>query len=232
MPSTTSRGHRPRSPTTAPARCSRRERRSPTLTSVTSPPIAGSPSSPRPKASRTNGMIERFFGFVATSFFSDRERGDASRAQRQVQVVARRGRQHAHVRGHHHPTVHGTRAGTSPPVPVRRPPYPLEVVVTRKVDRYSLVCWDGARYSVAPGNVGAEVAVITRPGSDAVEIRRGVHVIGSHKRVPAGQISNRGCLMSEAGFEGPRHRGVVSSTCSDVTADPREGPWPRSGRPW
>ena len=48
---------------------------------------------------------------------------------------------------------------------------------------------DGARYSVAPGNVGAEVAVITRPSSDEVKIRRGARVIGSHLRVPAGQIS-------------------------------------------
>jgi len=72
---------------------------------------------------------------------------------------------------------------------VRRPPYRLELVVGRKVDRYCLVRLDGARYSVEPGHVGAEVSVVTRPGDDVVEIRRGGRVIGQHPRTAHGQVS-------------------------------------------
>jgi hypothetical protein len=133
-------------------------------------------------------MIERFFGFVQTSFFPT---VDAA-SLRELNTKFRSWLD----------TVANTRTSediTTPPflaleterahlLPVRRPPYPLEIVVERKVDRSSLVRLDGARYSVAPGNVGAHVAVVTRPGSDRVEIRRGAHTIGSHMRVPAGQI--------------------------------------------
>jgi Mu transposase, C-terminal domain len=72
---------------------------------------------------------------------------------------------------------------------VRRPPYRLELVVGRKVDRYCLVRLDGARYSVEPGHVGAEVSVVTRPGDEMVEIRRGARVIGQHPRTGRGQVS-------------------------------------------
>jgi hypothetical protein len=74
-------------------------------------------------------------------------------------------------------------------LPVRRPPYRLELVVARKVDRYCLVRLDGARYSVEPGHVGAEVSVVTRPGDEMVEIRRGARVIGQHPRTAHGQVS-------------------------------------------
>jgi transposase len=144
---------------------------------------------PSPKGrSRTNGVIERFFGFVATSFFPTVDAASLPELNAKFRSWL--------------DAVANTRTSediTTPPclalqserahlLPVRRPPYPLEVVVERKVDRYSLVRLDGARYSVAPGNVGAKVAVITRPGSDRVEIRRGAHTIGSHRRVSAGQI--------------------------------------------
>lgn len=139
--------------------------------------------------SRTNGMIERLFGYVATSFFPTVDAASLpelnTKFRRWLDTVA---------------NIRTSEDITIPPflaleterthlLPVRRPPYPLEVVVTRKVDRYSLVRLDGARYSVAPGNVGADVVVVTRPGSERVEIRRGAHTIGSHTRVPAGQIS-------------------------------------------
>jgi hypothetical protein len=61
--------------------------------------------------------------------------------------------------------------------------------VARKVDRYCLVRLDGARYSVEPGHVGAEVSVVTRPGDPWVEIRRGGRVIGHHPRTAGGQVS-------------------------------------------
>jgi hypothetical protein len=97
---------------------------------------------------------------------------------------------------------------------VRRPPYRLELVVARKVDRYCLVRLDGARYSVEPGHVGAEVSVATRPGEDVVEIRRGARVIGQHPRVAGGRVSFdpahgaaiEALTLASLGRTGRRHR--------------------------
>lgn len=139
--------------------------------------------------SRTKGIIERFYGYVATSFFPTVDAATLPELNAKLlrwldEVANRRTSDDIAV-----PPSEALIAERPYLLPVHRPPYPLEVVVTRKVDRYCLVRLDGARYSVAPGNVGAEVAVVTRPGSNAVEIRRGARVIGSHHRVSAGDVS-------------------------------------------
>lgn len=139
--------------------------------------------------SRSNGIIERFFFYVATSFFPTVDAATIKELNVKFrgwldEVANQRTSEDIVL-----PPFEALQHERAHLLAVRRPPYPLEVVVTRKVDRYCLVRLDGARYSVAPGNVGADVAVITRPGSDAIEIRRGARVIGSHVAVPAGQIS-------------------------------------------
>jgi transposase len=139
--------------------------------------------------SRSKGQIERAFRYVATSFFATADAATLAELNR----VLRRWLDE----------VANTRTSADVPTPptealaaerphllsVRRPPYRLELVVARKVDRYCLVRLDGARYSVEPGHVGAEVSVITRPGDDFVEIRRGARVIGQHPRTAHGRVS-------------------------------------------
>jgi hypothetical protein len=139
--------------------------------------------------SRSKGQIERAFRYVATSFFATADAATLAELNR----VLRRWLDE----------VANTRTSADVPIPptqalaaerphllaVRRPPYRLELIVGRTVDRYCLVRLDGARYSVEPGHVGAEVNVITRPGDEVVEIRRGVRVIGQHPRTTHGQVS-------------------------------------------
>lgn len=76
----------------------------------------------------------------------------------------------------------------------------------RTVDRYCLVRLDGARYSVEPGHVGAEVSVVTRPGDEVVEIRRGARVIGQHSRTATAR----------------------SASTPPTAPRSRRSPWPRS----
>jgi transposase len=139
--------------------------------------------------SRSKGIIERLYSYVATSFFPTVDAASLT----QLNAKLRRWLDEvANLRTSEDIRIPPAQALTDQHphmLAVRRPPYRLEVVVVRKVDRYSLVRLDGARYSVAPGNTGREVAVITRPGSDDVEITRGSVVIGRHRRASAGEIS-------------------------------------------
>jgi hypothetical protein len=139
--------------------------------------------------SRSKGQIERAFRYVATSFFATADAATLAELNRTLRRWL--------------DEVANTRTSADVPVApvaalaaerprllaVRRPPYRLELVVGRKVDRYCLVRLDGARYSVEPGHVGAEVSVVTRPGDDVVEIRRGGRVIGQHQRIGRGRVS-------------------------------------------
>jgi transposase len=139
--------------------------------------------------SRSKGQIERAFRYVATSFFPTVDAVTLAELNR----ILRRWLDE----------VANTRTSADVPVAplealqaerphllaVRRPPYQLELVVARKVDRYCLVRLDGARYSVEPGHVGAEVNVVTRPGDLWVQIRRGGRLIGQHARAGRGQVS-------------------------------------------
>jgi transposase len=139
--------------------------------------------------SRTKGIIERLFSYVATSFFPT---ADAASLQELNTKLRRWLDEVANLRTSEDipiPPARALQQERAHMLAVRRPSYPLEVVVTRKVDRYSLVRLDGARYSVAPGNTGREVAVITRPGRDDVEVRRGSVVIARHRRIPPGEIN-------------------------------------------
>lgn len=86
--------------------------------------------------SRSNGIIERFFSYVATSFFPSVDAATLAelnakfrrwldevcnvRTSEDIQLppLEALGEERAHL------------------LAVRRPPYPLEVVVTRKIDRY------------------------------------------------------------------------------------------------
>jgi transposase len=138
---------------------------------------------------RSKGQIERAFRYVATSFFPTADAATLAELNRTLRRWL--------------DEVANTRTSAEVPVApvaalqaeqpyllaVRRPPYRLELVVARKVDRYCLVRLDGARYSVEPGHVGAEVAVVTRPGDPWVQIRRGGRVIGQHPRIGRGQVS-------------------------------------------
>lgn len=139
--------------------------------------------------SRTNGVVERGFSYVTTSFFRTADAATLGELNRRLrrwldEVANRRTSEDIPV-----PPQEALAAERAHLLPVRRPPYRLEVVEVRKVDRYCLVRLDGARYSVEPGHVGADVRVITRPGSERVEVRRGDRVIGQHHRVPRGEIS-------------------------------------------
>jgi hypothetical protein len=139
--------------------------------------------------SRSKGQIERAFRYVATSFFATADAATLA----ELNTCLRRWLDE----------VANTRTSADVPVApvdalqaerphllaVRRPPYRLELVLARKVDRYCLVRLDGARYSVEPGHVGAEVNVVTRPGDPWVQIRRGARVIGQHPRAGRGQVS-------------------------------------------
>jgi transposase len=139
--------------------------------------------------SRTNGRVERGFSYVTTSFFHTADAATLGELNRQFwrwldEVANRRTSEDIPV-----PPQEALEAERAHLLPVRRPPYPLEIVEVRKVDRYCLVRLDGARYSVEPGHVGSDVRVVSSPGSERVEIRRGERVIGSHHRVPRGEIS-------------------------------------------
>ena len=139
--------------------------------------------------SRSKGQIERAFRYVATSFFPTADAATLAELNRTLrhwldQVANTRTSADVLVA----PVV-ALAAERPHLLPVRRPPYRLELVVTRKVDRYCLVRLDGTRYSVEPGHVGAEVNVVTRPGDEMVEIRRGARVIGQHLRAGTGQVS-------------------------------------------
>jgi transposase len=139
--------------------------------------------------SRSKGQIERVFRYVATSFFPTADAATLAELNRTLrrwldQVANARTSADVPVA-----PVEALQAERPHLLAVRRPPYRLELVVARKVDRYCLVRLDGARYSVPPGHVGAEVAVVTRPGDDVVEIRRGGRVIGQHPRAGRGQVS-------------------------------------------
>jgi transposase len=123
--------------------------------------------------SRSKGQIERAFRYVATWFFAAADAAtlaELNRVLRRWQDEVANTRTSADVPT---PPTEALAAERPHLLPVRRPPYRLELVVARKVDRYCLVRLDGARYSVEPGHVGAEVSVVTRPGDDFVEIRRG-----------------------------------------------------------
>jgi transposase len=138
---------------------------------------------------RSKGQIERAFRYVATSFFAT---ADAATLAELNRVLRRWLDEVANTRTSADvptPPTEALAAERPYLLPVRRPPYRLELVVARKVDRYCLVRLDGARYSVQPGHVGAEVSVVTRPGDEVVEIRRGARVIGQHPRTAHGQIS-------------------------------------------
>jgi transposase len=142
-----------------------------------------------PGRSRSNGAIERLFAYVATSFFPTADAATLEELNRRLgrwldEVANRRTSEHVPV-----PPLEALEAERPHLLPLRQPPYPVELAVRRKVDRYCLVRLDGARYSVEPGHVGAEVEVVTRPGSEEVEIRRGSRVIGRHLRVGAGEVS-------------------------------------------
>jgi hypothetical protein len=139
--------------------------------------------------SRSKGQIERAFRYVTTSFFATADAAtltELNRALRRWLDEVANTRTSADV-----PVAPAVALAAERPhlLPVRRPPYRLELVVARKVDRYCLVRLDGARYSVQPGHVGAEVSVVTRPGDRWVEIRRGARVIGQHPRTAHGQVS-------------------------------------------
>lgn len=153
-----------------------------------------------PGRSRTKGVVERFFDYVQKSFFHSVDAATLAelnhRFRRWLDEVANQ-----------------RTSSDSPVAPevwlqaerpyllgIRRPAYRVEQVVYRKVDKFCLVRLGGARYSVEPGNVGVEVAVITRPGSDLVEIRRAGEVIGSH------QIAERGKVKFD-----PSHREAIEA---------------------
>jgi len=139
--------------------------------------------------SRSKGQIERAFRYVATSFFPT---ADAATLAELNRTLRRWLDEVANIRTSADvpvAPVEALQAERPHLLPVRRPPYRLELVVARKVDRYCLVRLDGARYSVEPGHVGAEVSVVTRPGDDLVEIRRGGRVIGQHPRIGRGRVS-------------------------------------------
>jgi hypothetical protein len=139
--------------------------------------------------SRSKGQIERAFRYVATSFFATADAATLAELNRTLrrwldEVANTRTSADVPV-----PPVEALQAERRHLLAVRRPPYRLELVVARKVDRYCLVRLDGARYSVEPGHVGAEVTVVTRPGDPWVQIRRGSRVIGHHLRTGSGQVS-------------------------------------------
>jgi transposase len=139
--------------------------------------------------SRSKGQIERAFRYVATSFFPT---ADAATLAELNRTLRRWLDEVANTRTSADVAIPPTQAlAAERPhlLPVRRPPYRLELVVGRKVDRYCLVRLDGARYSVEPGHVGAEVSVVTRPGDPWVQIRRGGRVIGQHPRAGRGRVS-------------------------------------------
>jgi transposase len=139
--------------------------------------------------SRSKGQIERAFRYVATSFFPT---ADAATLAELNRILRRWLDEVANIRTSADVPVAPLEAlAAERPhlLAVRRPPYQLELVIARKVDRYCLVRLDGARYSVEPGHVGAEVKVVTRPGDPWVQIRRGGRVIGQHARAGRGQVS-------------------------------------------
>lgn len=138
---------------------------------------------------RTNGQIERCFGYVATSFFQTAEAATLEELNRQLRRWLD---EVANVRTSEDivlPPWEALQAERAHLLPVRRPPYPVELKVTRQVEKRSWVRLDGGRYSVEPGHVGARVEVVTRPGSEVIEIRRNGQLIGRHHRVPPGEKS-------------------------------------------
>lgn len=150
--------------------------------------------------SRSKGIIERFFDYVHKSFFHSVDAATLAelnhRFRRWLEEVANR-RTSADICVMPERALEDERPFL---LAVRRPAYRIEQVEYRKVDRFCLVRLGGARYSVEPGNVGAEVAVITRPGSDRIEIKRAGRTIGSHHLVERGRVS----------FD-PAHRQAIES---------------------
>ena len=141
-----------------------------------------------PGRSRSKGQIERVFLYVATSFFHTVDAAtltelnahlrrwlDLEANQRLSDTVMTR-------------PVEELADEVAHLLPVRRPPYPIEVVDTRTVDRYSRVRLDSTHYSVEPGHVGRKVDVVTRPGSGRIEIRYRDRVIGAHERAPKSTV--------------------------------------------
>lgn len=145
---------------------------------------------PCPKGrARSKGQIERTFSYVDTSFFST---ADAATLEELNLKLRRWLDEVANLRTSEDikaPPFEALEAEQAHLLPVRRPGYRLELSVERGVDRYCLVRFEGARYSVEPGNVGRRVFVVTRPGSNKLEIRFGSKVIGTHVLVPRGEIS-------------------------------------------
>lgn len=145
---------------------------------------------PCPKGrGRSKGQIERAFSYVDTSFFATADAATLPelnlKLRRWLDETANK-RTSADITTAPLDALEEERPHL---LAVRRPGYLLEVSVERKVDSYCLVRFEGARYSVEPGNVGRMVFVVTRPGSDRLEIRCGAWVIGAHSFVPRGEIS-------------------------------------------
>jgi transposase len=78
-------------------------------------------------------------------------------------------------------------AATEPLLGLPELPFPAEHRAERVVSRDALVAFEGNRYSVAPGHVGATVTVRARLGELALEIYSGSgHRVARHRRALAG----------------------------------------------
>src|SRR5579875_976171 len=133
---------------------------------------------------------------------------------RLVEVLGSEARAQAHLaeRGRSRPTV-ADLAAFEPLLALPAVAYPATKAKTAIVDHACLVAFEGNRYGVPPGLVGAEVTVRHRLSSDAVEVvtPSGV-VVASHRRHTPGADY----VVREADHRAALEREVLSS----FTADP------------